>query len=239
MKTSILIPVFNKLNFTLSCLKDLKPLDREEVEVIVINNASTDGTKEKLEQVQEHMDNIVLINNDENLGFGKALNKGYERAKGENVIFLNNDIRVSSHKEVWINFLTRECALNTLVGASAGFIDPKDNFHFKWETKDPVKFQSANYLSGWCIAALKSEFDKLILATNEFKGPWNEAFFAYYEDPDLCFRAKKMGFVSKIVNIPVSHFGAITSKELNRTHLYDQSRQIFAKRWQSAPPVLQ
>ena len=104
------------------------------------------------------------------------------------------------------------------------FVDPKKDFHFSYHTKDVAR---ANYLSGWCLAAKKSEFDKLIVETNEYKGPWNEGFFAYFEDALMGFQARYLGFSFRILPVPIHHFENVSSKELSLKKLYHQSHPIF------------
>lgn len=235
MKVSILIPVLNKWNFTKSCLNDLSHLNpKDEIEIMVIDNGSTDETPKELACIKESMTNLVTIRSDENLGFGKGLNLLYEKAKGDVVIFLNNDIRVEKNKEGWIHSIYEGCDDNSIVSPSGGFVDPKDSYHFKWHSSDPAKLHKMNYMSGWCLAAKKAVFDKLVVDSNEYKGPFDEIFGkAYYEDTNLSFAAKKMGMKFNLVPVPVHHFGQVSAKQLNLNGLYNKTRQIFADRWTS------
>ena len=83
---SIVVPVFNKYNFTKSCLQDLCRLTNDH-EIIVVDNGSTDQTEAALKDSKE----IVYKRLHENTGFAKACNYGYAWAKSPNVMFLNND----------------------------------------------------------------------------------------------------------------------------------------------------
>src|SRR5271154_752929 len=93
---SIVIPVFNKYAFTKACLEDLSKLP-DDHEIIVVDNGSTDDTQSV---VQSHA-RIKYINNYSNLGFAGACNIGFREATGDNVLFLNNDIRVRADHEIW------------------------------------------------------------------------------------------------------------------------------------------
>jgi GT2 family glycosyltransferase/glycosyltransferase involved in cell wall biosynthesis len=86
---SIIIPVFNKKELTYNCLQALFGLpSKHQYEVIVVDNASTDGTRELL---CDHFPACRIVSNTENLGFAAACNQGAGAAKGHYLVFLNND----------------------------------------------------------------------------------------------------------------------------------------------------
>ena len=86
---SIIIPVFNRAGLTRTCLDALqRTIDRDGHEVIVVDNASTDGMAAML---ATHPLSPRTLRNAENLGFARACNQGAEAARGEFVLFLNND----------------------------------------------------------------------------------------------------------------------------------------------------
>ena len=117
---------------------------------------------------------------------------------------------------------------NTLFSANGGMVDKNNNFAFLYETKDSSK--DINYLSGWFLFGERSLFDKLII--KDYTGPFSEEFgLAYYEDTDLGFRATDIGIDFKIVNVPIVHFGKITSNQLNTKKMYLSARDIFIKKW--------
>ncbi len=224
---SIVIPVYNKYNFTKSCLNDLKKLS-EEHEIIIVDNASSDNTKENLENDER----IVYYRNEENLGFAKACNKGYQLSTAPNVLFLNNDIRVKSNYNDWTKPLIEKCK-DGLVGPTMGLLDKNLNF-----IKEENKFLEGNsYMSGWCLASSKENFKKLAIKRPEIKTDIIPQIFcedfglAYFEDTDLSFRARKLGMNMFVVNIPVVHFGKQTSSQLNTRQLYTKAKQIFINKW--------
>src|SRR5438067_3516210 len=89
IKTSVVVPVFNKVEFTFQCLRSLvRELDFDDTEVVVVNDASTDETRELL----SHFGDLVrVIDNDTNRGFVDACNRGAAAARGKYLVFLNND----------------------------------------------------------------------------------------------------------------------------------------------------
>ena len=227
---SIVIPVYNKYNFTKSCLNDLSHLPSDH-EIIIVDNGSVDETQSAL---QDNKD-IVYQRNDVNLGFAKACNIGYGLATAPNVLFLNNDIRVKSNKDTWTQSLLKFCPY-ALVGPTMGQLDQKFNFIQEADQALP----GLSYMSGWCLASSKEIWQKLEIPRNPLlihdRQPppqiFSEEFgLAYFEDTDLSFRAKKLNIKMEVVTIPVVHFGKQTSKQLNIHQLYSNAKSIFTNKW--------
>lgn len=225
MQLSIVIPVFNKYNFTKSCLNDLRHL-KGNCEIVVVDNGSSDDTQKELENDKD----IVYIRNDVNYGFAKACNIGFAKSTGKNVMFLNNDIRVKEKHTTWPVHIISELhnSGERIVGPTGGYVDPKHDFQFVYESHNDGR--PINYMSGWCLSASRDVWNKLII--NDYIGPFSEEFgLAYFEDTDLSFRAARQGIEFKLVDIPVVHFGKISSSQINTHALYNKARQIFVNKW--------
>jgi GT2 family glycosyltransferase len=226
---SIVIPVWNKWNFTKACLEDLAQLP-EDHEIIVVDNGSTDDTSNNLLANKR----IIYHRNTENLGFAKACNIGYSLATASNVLFLNNDIRVKSNHENWTHELISLSESNWLVGPTMGELD--NNLSFKQEANRMLLGKNT-YMSGWCLCASKNTWEKLrILRAPDDPSVVPQIFseefgLAYFEDTDLGFRANRLKMDRFVVEIPVVHFGKQTSGQLNTHKLYTAARQIFVKKW--------
>lgn len=198
-KISIIIPVYGQHHYTFNCLESLQNhTDLSEVEIIVVDDASPQDAQSELAQVQ----GVHWVRNSENLGFIRSCNKGANLAKGEYIVLLNNDVRVTSN---WLQALLNVYALRSdtgMVGAKlvypdgqlqeAGGIVWRDGSAWNWgRGQDPelptFKYlRPADYCSGACL-----------LITTAF---WNQlhgfdtAFVpAYYEDTDLAFRVRAAG----------------------------------------------
>src|SRR5690606_32774631 len=118
IKLSIVIPVFNNAHFTKSCLEDLNHLPKDTHEIIVVDNGSTDNTKDIVSKFD-----IKYIDLKENTGFAHAVNVGFKESLGENVMFLNNDIRVLKNKDNWTLPIIEKCKEKTIVGPTIGKLD--------------------------------------------------------------------------------------------------------------------
>jgi GT2 family glycosyltransferase len=217
---SIVISVFNKINFTISALNDLLQLETG-CEIIVIDNASTDETQQKLSQI--HRPNFIYIRNKENVFHSKACNVGFLISRGDYVVFLNNDIKVRSDHKSWTDKIITECD-NAIVGPTMGLLD--NNFNFIKEANQQLSGHS--YLSGWCIASHRDNWKKLIMDNGLL---WDEQFPLYFNDADLGFRCRKIKMPMKVVTIPLVHFGKVSTSQLNVHQLYKQGKQVFEKKW--------
>ncbi|WP_144053255.1 tetratricopeptide repeat protein [Xenococcus sp. PCC 7305] len=217
---SIIIPVYNKLDYTIQCLSSLAnqiPQDIQ-VEVIVINDCSTDCTQEILEQVA----GLKLINNSQNLGFIHSCNKGAEIAQGEYLYFLNNDTQIrpqaiESLVEVFQGDQTVGVVGSKLIYPDgslqeAGGVIWQDASGWNYGRNENPFDSKYNYLrevdycSGASLMVKQSTFNTLGGFATEFAP-------AYYEDTDLCFAIRhQLGL--KVIYQPKSeviHYEGISS----------------------------
>lgn len=231
---SIIIPVFNNWIYTKNCLEKLFKLDNN-YEIIIIDNGSTDETQLEIENFKKNMHNLIYIRNEKNLGFGGAINlvfrKIFEENNSKNSLILNNDIKFGSDDNVfkWLDTLSNilNKSKDIIIGPTGGFVD-ENNFSFLYETE--MYNKNINYISGWCLAASNKTWKKLISA-NEF-GPFDtKNFFVYFEDTDLGFRCKQKNIGFCLMPTPLIHIGKQTSKFLNISKLYLNSKTNFIKKW--------
>jgi len=225
INVSVITPIFNKWLFTKSYLDDMIKLP-SDVEIIIVDNASSDETQDSIKSyLDKYPHKIKYIRNSENTGFSKACNSGLKSAIGNKILFLNNDIKVRNNFSSWIYNLSERCTDNNLVGPTGGAIDMTNGFNFLYETNSPTK--PINYMSGWCLMMSREVCNKIATDGKIF----DEDFFAYYEDTSLGMKSHQLGIKFCLVDIPVVHFGKISSKQLNTYALYKQSKEIFMEKW--------
>lgn len=230
LKLSIVIPVFNNLGFTKSCINDLLKL-KDGHEIIIVNNGSSDGTTQYLDNLSLNENNhhrFIHIKMKENTGFAKACNEGYEYATSEYVLFLNNDIKVKSNCENWTNDLITAVG-DGLISPNGGIVDKEGNFITETDEVVAGNF----YLSGWCLLGKKDTFNKLVNCTgNNYCNPFSEEFgIAYFEDTDLGLRAAQLNIPMIVQAVPVHHFGKQTSTKVGLSQLYMHAKPIFTAKW--------
>ena len=205
---SIVIPAFNKLELTRLCLLAVQKNTPEgQFEIIVVDNGSTDGTGDFL-KVEEAEDRLRTVVNAENLGFAQACNQGVQAARGEYVLFLNNDTEVQAG---WLDpliSLADEDANIAAVGSKLVFPDgtlqhagvaigevigrdPLLAVHtfYKASADLPEANQRRVYqaLTAACLLVRKSAFEAV--------GGFDEGFWNGYEDVDLCLRLQEKGWL--------------------------------------------
>lgn len=220
MNWSIIIPTYEKENFTKSCLEDLSKLNSSNHEIIIVDNSITNKTKDLVDNL--NIVNVRYLKSDKNT-FSHACNLGYHNSCGENVLFLNNDIKVEQYTE-WTDLLLDKVKNDLIIaGPTGGCLDSK-TFEFKYETRG---IEPINYISGWCLAASRNTLEYIKQNNNVFC----EDFGFYFEDADLGWTATKMGVKLEIVNIPVRHFGKVSTDKSRVSKLYLNGKNIFLKKW--------
>jgi GT2 family glycosyltransferase len=230
---SIVIPVFNKWNFTKSCLKDLVQLP-DDHEIIIIDNASTDETNAEITKFCDELFKsntsgcgINYIRNEENTFHSKACNQGFRASSGENVLFLNNDIRIKSNHNGWTKAIIDACnSTNGLVGPTMGQLDKELNF----VREANQQLTGNSYLGGWCIAGKRAVWEQLRIG--QTLQIWNEDFPFYFNDTDLSFRARQKKVPLTVISLlEAAHFGKISAAQINIPKLYQEGRKVFLKNW--------
>jgi GT2 family glycosyltransferase len=225
MKVSIIIPTLNQLELTKICIGSvIKNTWDIEREIIVVDNASTDGTIDFLKGGE-----IACIANRENVGVAKAWNQGIKASKGEYVCIINNDIVASAG---W---------LSNLVGyyenhADAGIVSPGTRWgelnydfdsyagNYVKRMKDAVK----DGYAGWCMLIKRDRFNKTGYFCEDYK-------VGTCEDTDYYYALKKAGFKSYITGCSfVHHFGSRTLKVLREevNGFEDENAEKFMKKWE-------
>jgi len=240
-KTSIIIPVFNQLKFTKQCFDALyKVTPNELFELIVVNNGSNDGTREFLDDFAKKHFNVEVIHNQENLGFAKACNQGARVAKGKYLVFLNNDtIPLASWLEEMIKAAERDKNVG-IVGSKLIFPDdtiqhagvvvydfPYPVFPCHIYYRKPADISEANIIkeyqavTGACMLIHKDIFERI--------GGFDEEFLNGYEDVDLCFRVRELGY--NVIYCPNSMLYHFEGQTEGRHNLEKENLERLNQKW--------
>lgn len=214
MKLSIVTLNFKKPQLTLSCVASVykqyqKQFERNEFEMLVVDNLSGDDSVDVIKKGFEKnkYKNVHLLPNKENAGFGGGCNFGASYAKGEYILFLNNDTQVLDTGFIGMTeFLESRPHVGILGGrmenenrtpqASAGKFYTFFNailMIFSMQRlgllySSPTTIQKTDWVSGGCMMIRRSLFEKL-------EG-FDAGIFMYFEDVEICYRAKKMGYLT-------------------------------------------
>lgn len=197
---SIVIPNWNGKHFLQTCLDALRQQIYAPIEIIVVDNASEDGSQN---YIQSQYPEVMLVELPENRGFTGACNAGMSVAKGEIVALLNNDTEVD---ENWVKAIVK--AFNThedvgIVASKMMLFDERDTFHTAgdgfttdgrafnrgvWQ-KDKGQFDEEAYVFSACGGS--SAYRRAVL---DEIGLLDDDYFFLLEDMDIAWRAQLAGW---------------------------------------------
>jgi GT2 family glycosyltransferase len=241
-KVSILIAIHNNLELNKSCLSSiLGKTDYPNYEVILVDNASTDGSREYVLELSGNDSRVRVILNEENESFAKANNRALGAAEGEYVVYLNNDTIVT---QGWITRLLQHLKSDPTIG----MIGPVSNAVGN-EAKIEVDYTSPEgidaFASLYCRKHEGEIFDIPVLALfctmikrsiMESVGRLDESYgVGMFEDDDLCVRIKNAGF--RLVcaeDVFIHHFQQGTFKLLPPDvfkQVFESNRRRFEEKW--------
>lgn len=238
---SIITINFNESEVTLDLLQSIRGLTYPNYEIIVVDNASPNDNPDS---IKEKYPEVNLIKSKENLGFAGGNNLGVKQAKGDYLLFINNDTIVPK------GFI--EPLVETLQeDKTIGMVSPKIKFHW-----DPTLIQYAGYtpMSHWTIRNNSigyhqkddGDFDKagetqsihgaammVPKSVVENVGMMTEIYFLYYEEHDWAEMVKRAGY--KIYYQPKSHIlhkESVSTGKFSplKTYYISRNRILFARR---------
>ncbi|MDR2406843.1 MAG: glycosyltransferase family 2 protein [Bacteroidales bacterium] len=223
MDVSIIIVGYNTKALLKQCLISVFEKTQDiDFEVIVVDNASCDGSQQML---KEDFPNVLLIESPENLGFGRANNEGIKIAKGRNILFLNPDTLLLNNA---IKILSDYLDENELAGACGGnlydeFMKPTLSYAMKfpsiseklriykllnWKNREfnsTMKTMEVACIIGADLMIRKSVLDEV--------GIFSDRFFMYDEELELCFRIHKARY--KLISVPFAKIQHLEGKSFN------------------------
>ena len=228
---SIVIVIWNAKKYVLECLNSLREHCKDvSAEVIVVDNASTDGTPDMIEDM---FSEFLLIRNSENLGFAKANNIGIAKSRGQYICLVNSDVKFTSD---CISPLLKYCEENPTVG----MVGPKMVLATGKVARSTMRFPTPwNYFcralgldglfgrsrlfGGFLMSDFDHETTKPVEVLNgwfvllrrravERVGMLDPQFFMYGEDIDWCYRFAQAGEgVVFFADAEAIHYGGASS----------------------------
>ncbi len=266
-KLTISIVNYNAGEHLINCLNSLEKIkDELDFDVFVVDNASSDGS---IEEAKKKFPQFSYILNKKNLGFGKTHNIVLKKAKTTYLLTLNPDCEVFSET---LSFLIDYMDKNPDVGVCSprvekpdgsldkashrGFPTPfasflyyflKNDRLYHMTNKDMNSIHEVDSVVGAFMLIRKSVLEKV--------GYFDEDFFLYGEDIDLCYRVKKAGFkVMYLPQIKIKHVKGISSgikkhsresssaaestKEMALNHFYETMKLFYKKHYAKNYPSL-
>jgi O-antigen biosynthesis protein len=236
-KTSIIILTHNKLEYTKLCIESVRLYTNPDCyELIVVDNASNDGTKEWL----LNQSDVITILNDDNVGFPKGCNQGINAASGDSILLLNNDTIVtpnwltnmltclySSEAIGAVGPVTNNCAYSQRIKTTYTNIEEIQQFAKEFNKLDKTKWNYSLKLIGFCMLIKREIIEKIGLLDERFT-PGN------FEDDDYSFRIWSAGYQLIICRDTfIHHFGSISfgekSKQFN--DLLNINERKFEEKW--------
>ncbi len=244
---------YNVKEFLLNTLESVyKASDGLSIEIIVVDNASEDGS---VEAIEAEYPNVLLIKNKENIGFGKANNIGLKRAKGKFILLLNPDTILredtlvkmleffKSHPDAGMagckvlnpdgtlqlacrrSFPRPWISFTKVTGLSTLF--PKSKIFAKYNLTylDENETYEVDAISGSFMMFRKEVYEKV--------GGFDPIFFMYGEDLDLCYRIKKAGYkVYYFHGTEIIHYKGESTKRssLDETKIFYDAMKLFVKK---------
>lgn len=254
MLLSIITLNYKKPTLTINCIASLyeqfsQEFQADKLEVIIVDNDSRDDSVEKIgEDIKKnHYKNVRLIANNENGGFGKGCNTGAAQAKGDFILFLNNDTLVQDHG---ILDMAKYMQEHTEVAILGGALQNPDGSHqssasefftpakvfllllglqkFGAVDQNPKEIAQVDWVKGALFMIRSEVFRKL--------GGFDEQIFMYTEDMELCYRAKLTGyktyFYPDVTVVHAEH--ASSNRSFAVIHIY-KGLLYFYKKHRSYP----
>ena len=239
---SVGIVTFNNLELTKACYQSVKRYTRyPQLEIIFVDNNSTDGTPEWLEQTRKADPRVKILLNRVNYGFAKGNNQALEISTGEYFVFLNNDTLVTCN---WIEGLLRHllkersigliCPVTNEIGNEACVrvdytdLDGLQPFAFDYTEKRTGLNRDLRMVPLFC-AMIRADILKKVGGLNE---DYKQGMF---EDDDLSQSIKALGLrVSYAEDVFIHHFGRMSFKKIptpEYQELFKTNKAIFEKKW--------
>jgi GT2 family glycosyltransferase/glycosyltransferase involved in cell wall biosynthesis len=238
---SIVVLTYNNLELTQACLNSIERFTEQgRYEVIVVDNASNDGTRAFLQQWAGTRADRAIVLNDENRGFAAGNNQGLALARGEYLVMLNNDTEVT---QGWLptlmSHLRHDPSLG-MVGPVTDNIGNEARIRLSFRNPDEMCSKARVYtlahmgetipmrtLAFFCVMLPRQVYEKI--------GPIDESYGqGFFEDDDYCRRVELAGWrIACAEDVFVHHHLSASFDKLGkgRQELMERNRKVYEAKW--------
>jgi GT2 family glycosyltransferase len=244
---SVIVVTYNNIELTKACLASLdEHSNHENLEIIVVDNASADGTPDLLREWVTQAPNRQIILNDDNTGFAAGNNLGLAKATGEYLVLLNNDTYVTPG---WIRTLYRHLQRNKsigIIGPVTNNIGNEAKIQISYQNMEEMLLESAKYTHshiGKVQNIHTAAFFCVMFSreTYEAVGPLDEAFGrGFFEDDDYCRRVEQLGLsIACAEDVFIHHHLSASFNKLksaDRQALFEQNKATYEAKWGTWTP---
>lgn len=246
-RVSVVVLCYNNITFTRACLDSLeKYSDYPNLEIIAVDNASTDETPQELKAWAAAAPNRIHIANDKNLGFSAGNNVGLAAATGDYLVILNNDTYVTPG---WVRSMVNHLRRNPeagLVGPVTNNIGNEARIEIAYSTMEEMIEVAGEYTrkhAGITFPIATAAFFCVMLTRKAYEtvGPMDEAFgIGFFEDDDYCRRLTQHGFqILCADDVFIHHHLSASFDKLKaeaKQKLFETNRAIYEAKWGSWVP---
>ena len=241
-KVSVIVVTYNNIKFTRACLESLDKYSQyDPIEIIVVDNASNDGTQAFLSEWVTSGKNRRLILNEDNRGFAAANNQGLAIANGAYLVMLNNDTYVTPG---WVRTLVRHLERDKTIGLISSVTNNIGNaakIDITYDGMNQMQLKSSAYtrrhIGKACPLKIAAFFCVMMPRTTfELVGTLDEAFgLGFFEDDDYCRRVEQHGLRIVCAEDVFIHHHLSASfnklKQRERKKLFEDNKKIYEAKW--------
>jgi GT2 family glycosyltransferase len=231
-RCDIIIPVWNQLDVTRLCIDSIIKHTDYPFRLIVVDNASEEDTASYLASLgKEKRLDMLLVRNDKNLGFVKAVNQGIAASDSAYLCIMNNDTIAAKG---WLKEMVAVMEADPLLG----LVNPSSNTSGQFPGEKTIdeyaedlsqlkgQVQELYTCRGFCMLVKREVVERVGLLDEIYH-------IGYFDDTDYCKRAQRLGYrTARAKASYVYHKENVSFKTLrNNSELFDSNKRIFYERW--------
>jgi GT2 family glycosyltransferase len=227
VRCDIIIPIWNQFQYTKECVESIARNTAYPYRLILVDNGSEPETCDYLKSLTKDGSKIVLIRNEENLGFVKAVNQGLKASDAPYVCLLNNDtIPAPGWLERLVEFAESHKDAGLLNPVCDGHLDTPIDEYAKRLEANKGRYMEMNQCFGFCMLMKRELINKI--------GYLDETFgIGGFDDTDYSMRAHKAGYCSVCVHDAyVYHKQHVSFKAMgDRKKLVFPGEKAYFNKW--------